>query len=187
VKLNQLRGKIDYKTSGAVAVLVIATAAMTAPAAMAAIARPLAAHAPASAEFTSMRKSVTIPAGNTTFRASESSARFTVIRSARQAQSAISCTLTAETPVFETTTNEEEGIANIDCTQAVSELYVAVGLQKNGVLVSSSSNEDYSSNYVAAFTFYGRSPGTYETLSYGEVCTSSCTTGYADSPSVYLP
>jgi hypothetical protein len=184
VKLNQ-HGKIGRKTSGAMAMLAIATVAMATPAAAAA--RPLPAHSPTSAELISIRKSVNIPAGIEAFRTSVSSARFTVIRSARQAQSSTDCTLTAETPIYESTTDQEEGIANIYCTQAVSELYVAVGLEENGVLVSSSANEDYDTNYVAAYTFYESSPGTYETVSYGEVCTSTCSSGYADSSPLYLP
>lgn len=186
MKLNR-DGRIGRKTSGAMAILAIAAVTMAAPTVATAAARPLPAHSSASAGLTGIRESVTIPAGIETFRTSASSARFTVTRSAEQAQSSISCTLTAETPIFESTTEEEEGIANIECTQAVSELDVAVGLAENGVLVSSSANENYDSSFVAAYTFYERSPGTYETVSYGEVCTSSCSDGYADSSSLYLP
>ena len=144
-------------------------------------------HASASAEFTSVRTTVTIPAGVTTFRAAEGADRLTIVRSAEQAQSSISCTLTPYIPIYETTNDEEEGIANVECTQAVSEIVVGAALQRNGVIVSSNSSETYSSSFAAAYTFYEYAPGTYETLSYGEVCTSSCSVGYADSSSVYLP
>jgi len=191
VKLNQRHSTIGYKAAGA-AGAAIAMVALAAPASMAAT-RPQATyatqatHASASAELMSVRTTVTIPAGVTTFRAAEGAERLTVVRSAEQAQSSISCTLTPYIPIFETTNDEEEGIANIECTQAVSELVVGAALEKNGVIVSSNSSESYSSSFAAAYTFYEYSPGTYETLSYGEVCTSSCSVGYADSSSVYLP
>jgi hypothetical protein len=181
VILGQMRRTLARTALGIVvaATMIATTVAVTSSAAQAARTGPALSTGHARGQTT-----FTMPAHMIRFSSSAGTLRFTVIKSPKQVQASTSCTLNAQTPVYEGTTNGEEGIATLQCTQPVSELYLQVGLQLNEVLVSSNSNETYSSSYVAAFTTYVYSPGIYETLSAGVVCTSSCATGYADSPSV---
>jgi hypothetical protein len=186
MKLNHPHWKVSRKTTGAVAVLAIATTVMATPAAMAATARPLAAHASASADFTSARESVTIPAGAAVFHGSAGSARFTIISSPDMRPPTFTCTVDAE-PAMGTSTGGEEGIADIECNQTVSEIFLTVYLYENGTVVSSNSVEGHSTNAAEADTLYGPSPGTYYVGAAGQGCISACVTAINTGPSEYLP
>ncbi|MEO6703490.1 MAG: hypothetical protein ABIP57_18635 [Jatrophihabitantaceae bacterium] len=82
----------------------------------------------------------------------------------------------------------EEGIANIQCAGNVSQLFIEVGLFKNGTQVTYNSNTSSFTNLVVVDTEYPVSAGNYYTGADGTETDAGATTtfAYRTSSTVYL-
>ncbi len=164
--------------AGAAAITVAATALMTlSPAAQAA-------GGPASAPAS--RTVFVVPAGQTV----SATAGGTHLRVVGAAVTA-TCTLNVFNPFRYyggPYGGGEEGLANIQCTAAVSQLFIEIGLFRNNTQVTYNSNTVYSNNQVVVDTEYPVSAGYYVTGAQGTMTANGTTSSlpFKTSSSVYL-
>ena len=175
-----IHARLAYKVLGGAAAATLAAGALTALGPTAEAATPQAPHG-------SSQTVLVIPAGGhvTT---SVGSARVGVVGAPT---ATATCTLTVTTPFRYyggPYGGGEEGLASIQCNLAVTQLFIEVGLFRNGTQVTYNSKNNYSNSFINVDTEYPVSAGSYYTGADGTQYSNgtSSSVPYATSPTVYL-